>query len=69
MKILKRENITPNVVKSLDLDNQRKLLLIRAFFQNWLLKLFQEFAAVKGSKIYVGFQSGTMIYLHYVLQK
>jgi ubiquinone/menaquinone biosynthesis C-methylase UbiE len=69
MKILKREDITPNVVRSLDLDNQRKLLLIRAFFQNWLLKTFQEFASVKGSKIYAGFQSGTMIYLHYVLQK
>jgi len=69
MKILKRENITPNVVRSLDLDNPRKLLLIRAFFQNWLLKPFQEFAGVKGSKIYTGFQSGTMIYLHYILQK
>jgi ubiquinone/menaquinone biosynthesis C-methylase UbiE len=69
MKILKREDITPNVARSLDLDNQRKLLLIRAFFQNWLLKPFQEFAGVKGSKIYARFQSGTMIYLHYVLQK
>jgi ubiquinone/menaquinone biosynthesis C-methylase UbiE len=69
MKILRREDITPNVVRSLDLDNQRKLLLIRAFFQNWLVKPFQEFAGVKGSKIYAGFQSGTMIYLYYVLQK
>lgn len=32
MKILKREDITPNVVRSLDLDNANKLLLIRAFF-------------------------------------
>ena len=63
MKILKREDITPNVVRSLDLDNQRKLLLIRALFQTWLLKPFQEFAGVKGSKIYARFQSGTMIYL------
>src|SRR5918995_166865 len=69
MKILKREDITTNVVRSLDLDNQRKLLLIRALFQNWLLKPVQEFAGVKGSKIYAGFQSGAMIYLHYVLQK
>jgi ubiquinone/menaquinone biosynthesis C-methylase UbiE len=69
MKILKREDITSNVVRSLDLDNERKLLLIRAFFQNWLLKPFQEFAGVKGSKIYAGFQSGAMVYLHYVLQK
>ncbi|HEX6439998.1 MAG TPA: hypothetical protein VF182_22965 [Candidatus Binatia bacterium] len=63
-----REDITPNVVSHLDLDNQRKLLLIRAFFQHWLLKPFQKFAGMKGWKIYAGFQSGTMIYLHYVLQ-
>ena len=69
MKILKREDITANVLRSLDLDDQRKLILIRALFRDWLLKPFQEFAGVKGSKIHSGFQSGTMIYLHYVLQK
>jgi ubiquinone/menaquinone biosynthesis C-methylase UbiE len=69
MKIIKREDITPNIVRSLDLDNERKLLLIRALFHKWLLKPFQEFAGMKGSKIYAGFQSGAMVYLHYVLQK
>lgn len=69
MKILKREDITANVLRSLDLDDQRKLILIRALFRDWLLKPFQEFAGVKGSKIHSGFQIGTMIYLHYVLQK
>ena len=69
MKILKREDITANVLRSLDLDDQRKLILIRALFRDWLLKPFQEFAGMKGSKIHFGFQSGTMIYLHYVLQK
>lgn len=69
MKILKREHITPNIVRSLDLDNERKLLLIRAFFKKWLLKPFREFAGVKGSKIYAAFESGAMVYLHYVLQK
>ena len=69
MKILKREDITQSVLRSLDLDDQRKTLLIRALFRDWLLKPFQEFAGVKGSKIYSSFQSGAMIYLHYVLQK
>jgi hypothetical protein len=69
IKILKREDITENVLRSLDLDDQRKLILIRALFRNWLLKPFQEFAGLKGSKIYSGFQSGTMVYAHYVLQK
>ena len=69
MKILKREDITPNVLRSLDLDDRRKVTLIRALFRNWLLKPFLEFAGVKGSKIYSSFQSGAMVYLHYVLQK
>ena len=69
MKILKREDITANVLRSLDLDDQRKLILIRDLFRKGLLKPFQEFAGVKGSKIHSGFQSGAMIYLHYVLQK
>ena len=69
MKILKRENITANVLRSLDLDDQRKLMLIRALFRDWLLKPFQEFAGMKGSKIYSAFQIVSMIYLHYVLQK
>ena len=69
MKIIKREDITANVLSSLDLDDQRKLILIRALLRDWLLKAFQEFAGVKGSKIHSGFQNGTMIYLHYVLQK
>ncbi|HEX6174047.1 MAG TPA: class I SAM-dependent methyltransferase, partial [Candidatus Binatia bacterium] len=69
MKILKREDITANVLRSLDLDDRRRVLLIRALFRNWLLNPFLEFAGVKGSKIYSAFQSGKMIYLHYVLQK
>ena len=69
MKILKREDISANVFRSLDLDDRRKVLLIRALFQNWLLKPFLEFAGVKGSKIYSGFESGAITYLHYLLQK
>ncbi|HET7392992.1 MAG TPA: class I SAM-dependent methyltransferase [Candidatus Binatia bacterium] len=69
MKILKREDITANVLRSLDLDDRRKVLLIRTLFRNWLLKPFLEFAGVKGSKIYSGFESGAIAYLHYLLQK
>jgi SAM-dependent methyltransferase len=69
MKIVKREDITANVLRSLDLDDQWKLILIQALFRDWLLKPFLQFAGVKGSKIHSGFQSGAMIYQHYVLQK
>ena len=69
MTIVKREDITANIVRSLDVENEKKLLLIKALFPNWLIRPFQEFAGVQGSKIYSGFQNGTLIYLHYVLQK
>lgn len=69
MAILREEDITANVVASLDLDHERKSALIRTFFQRWLLPTFQEFAGVKGSRIHEGFRSGRLQYKYYVLQK
>jgi ubiquinone/menaquinone biosynthesis C-methylase UbiE len=69
MIILQEQDITPNVVRSLELDNERKLTLIQRYFPKWLLRSFQDFAGIKGSKIYEGFFSKRMLYKCYVLQK
>jgi ubiquinone/menaquinone biosynthesis C-methylase UbiE len=69
MTILREQDITANVVRSLELDNERKLTLIRRFFHRWLLYTFQEFAAVAGSKIHEGFRSKRLLYKYYILQK
>ena len=69
MTILQENDITPNVVRSMDSDNERKLALIHGLVKKWLLKSFLEFAGVKGSKIYEGLRKGSIIYTQYVLQK
>ncbi|MCK4689582.1 MAG: class I SAM-dependent methyltransferase [Candidatus Marinimicrobia bacterium] len=69
MTLIKETNITPNVIEALNLDNKRKMVFIQKLIPRLLLKSFQEFAGVKGSKIYEGFRTGRVIYLSFVLQK
>lgn len=69
MTLIKDTNITPNVIEALNLDNERKMTFIQKSIPRLLLKSFQEFAGVKGSKIYEGFRTGGVIYLSFVLQK
>lgn len=69
MTLIKETNIIPNVIEALNLDNERKMVLIQKSIPKLLLKLFQEFAGVKGSKIYECFRTGGVIYLSFVLQK
>lgn len=69
MTLIKETNITPNVVQALDLDNERKTMLIQKSIPKLLLKSFQEFASVKGSSLYEGFRTGRVVYLSFVLQK
>ena len=69
MKIIQETNITPNVVEGLNLDDERRMTLIRESTHKLLSRLFRQFAGVKGSKIYEGFRTGSMVYLSFVLQK
>ena len=69
MNLIKVTNITPNVIEALNLDNERKKALIQKLIPKLLVKSFQEFAGVKGSKIYKDFRTGRIIYQSFVLQK
>ena len=69
MTLIKETNITPNVTEALNLDNERRMLFIQKLLPRLLLKSFQEFASVKGSKNYERFRNGRFIYLSFVLQK
>lgn len=69
LKQIKKENITANVVKALELVNESKLDLININVPKFLRQVFQEFAGIKDSKIYNGFVNGEMIYLSYVFEK
>jgi ubiquinone/menaquinone biosynthesis C-methylase UbiE len=67
--LLGEERITPGVVKALDLDNERRLELIRRKAPRVLHKQFQEFAATKGTTLYEALRTGAVEYLRFVLQK
>jgi len=69
LSLIKETDITPNIIKALQLDNKRKTTLIKENIHKSLVGLFLQFAGVKGSKIYERFNSGETIYLNFVLQK
>jgi ubiquinone/menaquinone biosynthesis C-methylase UbiE len=62
-------DITANVVRALELDNDRKAKLIEQRCPKMLRRRMEEFAAMKGTKTYESFRTGYSRYLSFVLQK
>lgn len=62
------ENISPNVVRALELDADRRDRLIRQKVPKFLNKAFGEFAGVRGSERYESFASGRMQYWCFTLK-
>jgi SAM-dependent methyltransferase len=62
-------DITPNVLRALDLDNDRKLALIRRKAPPLISKRFQQFAGIRGTKTYEAFKSGELIYMSFTLRR
>jgi len=69
LKLERETDITPNVVKALELDNERKGKLIEQKCPRILRRRMEEFAAMKGTKTYRTFETGYSRYLSFVLQK
>ncbi|AFZ47070.1 Methyltransferase type 11 [Cyanobacterium stanieri PCC 7202] len=67
--LLKKENITTNVIKALELIDELKRDKINKNVPTILRHTFSEFAGVKNSKIYNGFAEGNLVYLTAILQK
>jgi ubiquinone/menaquinone biosynthesis C-methylase UbiE len=69
LKLVKENDITLNVVRALELDNDRKKKLIGQKCPGILRRETEEFAAIKGTRTYESFKTGDSRYLSYVLQK
>lgn len=69
LEIVQKEDITSDVLRAMEIDDQAKLHLIRQLVPGILHKLVAQFAGVKGSRIFSGFESGEMIYFRYLLRK
>jgi len=67
-ELIKEERITQNVLRSLELDNNRKLKLIQKV-PKILHKSFSDFAGLKGTETYESFRRGDREYFNFVLKK
>src|SRR5258708_37571463 len=69
LKLVTERDITPNVVRALELDNDRKEKLIERKCPKVLRREAEEFAAIRGTRTFEAFKSGYSRYLSFVLQK
>jgi ubiquinone/menaquinone biosynthesis C-methylase UbiE len=69
LNVLKKADITSNVIHALDKDEERRRQLISAHVPKPFRKLFREFAGVKDSVVYRQFERRELIYFSYVMQK
>ncbi|MBU2495871.1 MAG: class I SAM-dependent methyltransferase [Candidatus Omnitrophota bacterium] len=69
LKTVKEEIITPNIIKALDLDSERRENLIKKLVPKVLHKPSMALAGVKGTAVYKSFVTGKKEYLVFVLQK
>lgn len=69
MSLITHENITPNVIKALDVDHGRRFSHIQRGVPKILHKLLREFAGNKDTWIYKGFQTGDIVYQNFLFQK
>ncbi len=69
LQILREQRITPNILRALDLDNERRMHLIQRGVPGLTRKLFKQFAATPGTSMYESFRKGHWEYVSFVLRK
>jgi hypothetical protein len=69
LKLLKNENISPQVLCGLDSLSDRSQKMVLKLLPGFLHWLGKDFAGTKGSRVYNSLQSGDMIYRAYCFQK
>src|SRR5205823_1643006 len=67
--LVKKSDITANVVAALNCDNARRLDFIQKKMPRFLQKPFREFAGVQGSRIYRRLLTGEATYISFVFRK
>jgi ubiquinone/menaquinone biosynthesis C-methylase UbiE len=67
--IREEEEITENVVRSLQADSPARMKFIQEYVPGYMRKAFQEFAGVEGSNRFHSFYSGAIEYWRFILKK
>ncbi len=69
MDLIEEENISENVLRSIEIENEMKWTRIRTLIPAKWQKLFAEFAGVVGSRFYQTLKDGTRDYYRFVMRK
>jgi ubiquinone/menaquinone biosynthesis C-methylase UbiE len=69
MEILNQTEITPNVVKALEQDSERRSNLIEKHVPAWYKSYFREFAGTLGTNTFNDYKNRRRIYMSAVLKK
>jgi SAM-dependent methyltransferase len=69
LELLEEEDISKNVITSIELEDDSKTERIRTLIPARWQKLFSEFAGVVGSRFYLTLKDGSRSYYRFVLQK
>ncbi|TSA31711.1 MAG: class I SAM-dependent methyltransferase [Porphyromonadaceae bacterium] len=69
LQITGNDNVTPQVVKALELDDTRRRNLVKNLVPRLLHRIALDFAGAKGSPTYRRFASGKWIYFNYFFRK
>jgi hypothetical protein len=69
LEVIKKRDITSNVIKALDVDHDRRMKIISQNVPKLFIKQFCEFAGVKNSIVYKQFEKGELLYLSYIMRK
>jgi len=69
LRLIQDQDITPNVIRALELIHDAKLNMIQANAPKYLWKLMREFTGAKGTKVYNAFRKRKKVYLSKVLKK
>lgn len=69
LTMLEEENITSNVIKAIEQEDDKKKERIKRLIPSKWQKLFSEFAGVVGSKFYNNLKDETRFYYRYVMVK
>jgi SAM-dependent methyltransferase len=67
--IVEEQDITPNVLRSMDLDHERRVSLILELVPHFASNAFRQFAGAKGTGVYRAFAEGKILYYRFVFQK
>jgi len=69
LEVITEENISPGVVRGMQLNSEKYSRLIQQLVPKPLIKHAKSFAGLKGSPVYMELASGETIYFRYVLRK